>query len=92
MGRHVNDPLKEFGSWGYLAGVDGTVAVPSDTRVLGISATAGASGGSIVIDDGDAIPVPANSTIEIQPKANLVAPSIVFDTTEAYIVEYVQDE
>lgn len=91
MGRSVNDPLKEYGTWAYQAGVSGTEAIPSGKRVLGITAVTGASAGSIVIDSGDAITVPANSAVEIQPKANLVAPTIVFDSTTSYLVEYVAD-
>jgi hypothetical protein len=91
VGRSVNDPLREFGRWSYLAGVSGAVVVPPGRRVLSLAAQAGAGAGSVVIDSGPPIPVPANGSVEIEPRANLTAPIVVFDQTEAYLIELVSD-
>lgn len=91
MGRSASDPLREFGDWEYEAGVAGTVNVPAGSRVVGITATA-ASGGSVTIDGGDPIPLPAGVAFAFEPKGNLVAPEIIFDSTDAYVVEWLDDD
>jgi hypothetical protein len=88
--RSVNDPLKEYGAWSYRAGVSGAVVIAANKRVTGITATS-SGGGSVVINSGDAIAVPAGSTISIAPMGNLVAPTITFTTTTAYFIDTVDD-
>jgi hypothetical protein len=88
--RSVNDPLKEYGRWSYRAGTSGTVVVSSGLRVVGITAVS-AAGGSLTINSGDAIPVPAGTPLSINPMGNLVAPTIIFDSTNAYFVDTVDD-
>jgi hypothetical protein len=76
------------GTWGYLAGVSGTVNVPAGGKVLQISA-ASLLGGSFTVNGGAAITIPANQQFTLEPRGNLVAPTIVFSTTASYVVEYV---
>jgi hypothetical protein len=84
-------PSREFGNWAYAAGSAGTVIVPAFHRVIGIAAHAatGGAGGSVQIDGGDVCPVPAGVGIEIWPKGNLFAPTIVFTGTDSFFVEHV---
>lgn len=86
--RDVNDSLREYGVWSYVAGTSGTVVVPDHKRVVGI-ATASTVGGSVVINGGDAIPVPAAGFLNIEPKGNLISPTIIFTATTSYMVEMV---
>lgn len=76
------------GTWGYAAGADGTETLTGDKRVIGIAAHA-TSAGSFTINGGDSVPIPANSSIEIQPIANLVDPTIIFVGTDSFFVEWV---
>ncbi len=78
----------ETGAWGYKAGASGTPAIPAGARVLGIAAHA-TTAGSMTINAGDSIPVPANSAIEFAPRGNLTAPTIVLTGTDSYLIEYV---
>lgn len=77
----------ETGAWAYRAGASGTVAVPAGRRVLQITATAGAVDATMTINGGDTITIPAYRALTIEPKGNLVAPSIVFTGTTAYFIE-----
>jgi hypothetical protein len=80
----------EFGTWGYKSGSSGTVnSLPATAHVLGITATGGTSAASFTINGGDTITIPANMSIDIAPKGNLVAPTIVFTSTVSYFIEYV---
>jgi hypothetical protein len=76
------------GTWGYLAGSSGTATVPAGGKVLGIAAHA-TTAGSLTINGGASVPVPANVGAALTPNGNLVAPSIVFSGTDSYFVEYV---
>jgi hypothetical protein len=76
------------GTWAYKGGVSGTVTVPAGGRVLDINAHSTA-GGSMTINGGDSIPIPANFGFTFTPMGNLVAPTIVFTSTDSYAVEYV---
>jgi hypothetical protein len=78
----------ERGSWGYSAGTSGTVVVATGRRVVGIGAHSTA-GGTLTINGGDSVVVPAGVAINIHPKGNLVAPTIVFTATTSYFVESV---
>jgi hypothetical protein len=79
----------EYGEDLYLAGTSGSVSVPSGGRVLGICAYAGTGGASVIINGGAAIPIPASTPFEYEPRGRLIAPTIVFDSTVSYVVEYV---
>ncbi len=76
------------GVWGYKAGTSGVVDVDAG-RVLMIKATCGMIAGVISINGGDPIPIPPGGSVSICPKAQLVAPTIIFTTTNSYLVEYV---
>jgi hypothetical protein len=74
----------ETGTWGYYAGASGTVNVTG--RVLGIAAHATTTG-TVTINAGSAIPIPANTGLSLAPRAQLTNPSITFTGTDSYIVE-----
>jgi hypothetical protein len=80
---------KQYGSWGYSAGVNGTVVVGTGKRVNGITAYS-AAGGTLTINGGDSVLIPAGSAIDISPRGNLVAPTIVFSAgVTSYFIETV---
>lgn len=74
------------GTWAYYAGVSGTVVVAAGRRVIGIAAHA-TTAGSMTINGGDSIPIPAGTSIAFTPQGNLVAPTLVFTGTDSYAVE-----
>lgn len=87
--RVVSVKDSERGEWSYAAGVNGTVVVPAGRRVLGIAAYSTA-GGTLTINGGDSVVIPAGSAIGIEPKGNLIAPTIVFSGgVTSYFVETV---
>lgn len=77
----------ETGTWSYYAGAAGSVSVAG--RVLQITATAGLVAGSLTINGGATISVPAGKSITIEPRANLSSPAVVFTSTQAYFIEVV---
>lgn len=81
------DP-KTTGTWAYYAGVSGSVSVSAGQRVIGIAAHSTA-GGSMTVNGGASIPLPATISVAIQPVGNLVAPTIVFTGTDTYMIEVV---
>jgi len=93
--NRIADPAQEQGTWAYYAGTSGTVTVSAGQRVLQITAIAQQSAASITINGGASITLPYGSTdkgsssIEIEPKGNLTAPTIVFTGTSAYFIEVV---
>jgi hypothetical protein len=89
MTANVSIADNERGTWGYVAGVNGTVAVAAGRRVTGISAYS-AAGGTVTINGGDSIVIPAGASISISPKGNLQAPTIVFSAgVTSYVIESV---
>lgn len=74
------------GDWDYYAGAFGTVAVGVGERVLGITAHA-TTAGSMTINGGDSIPIPANTSVVFTPERTLTAPTVVFTGTDSYIIE-----
>lgn len=83
----------EEGVWDYVAGVSGTEIIPAGGRVLGIAVSVTAAGATVTINGGDAIPIPwitgTVQGVEICPRANLVAPTVVFFGTAAYLIEFI---
>ena len=75
------------GTWNYIAGVSGTVSVPSGMRVIGITAHASVSGASLTINGGNSFPIISGCAIAISPAGNVIAPTIVFTNTDAYFIE-----
>lgn len=88
MPANIDTRDNERGTWGYVAGVSGTVVIAAGRRVLGIAAYSTA-GGTLTINGGDSVVIPAASAIGIAPKGNLVAPTLVFTGTTSYFVEFV---
>lgn len=78
----------QTGTWGYDSGVSGTATIGAGKRVIGIAAHA-TTAGSFTINGGPSIPVPAASSVEIQPLGNVTNPTIVFTGTDSYFVEFV---
>jgi hypothetical protein len=79
------------GTWGYNAGTAGTLTVAANKRVLAITATAPPLlGATMTINGGQTITIPAGTTITISPRANLTAPTLVFTSTSAYFVEFIE--
>lgn len=85
----VNSAPVSSGVWAYDAGVSGTVVVGVGKRVLQITASATLTAGSLTINGGAAITIPAGRALTIEPRGALVAPTIVFTGTDAYFVEEV---
>lgn len=83
-----SDLDKVVGTWAYYAGTSGTVNVTSGQRVLGISAHS-TLGGTMTINGGQTITVPANVSLVITPVGNLTAPTVVFTGTDTYFIEVV---
>jgi hypothetical protein len=79
---------KNFGTWAYYAGVSGTVVVSAGQRVLGIGVHATAAG-SFTINGGASIPIPAGVSINVEPLANITAPTIIFTGSDSYFIEVV---
>lgn len=79
------------GTWGYNAGLSGTLVVAANKRIMSITATAAPLvPASMTINGGQTITIPAGTSITIQPRANLIAPTLVFTTTSAYFVEFIE--
>jgi hypothetical protein len=86
-----NKTPDESGTWGYNAGTSGTLNVAANKRVLQITAAAQPlTGATMTVNGGQTITIPAGSSVTITPKANLVAPTIVFTSTASYFVEFVE--
>lgn len=79
---------KNYGTWAYYSGLTGTVIVSAGQRVVGISAYS-SSGGSLTINGGSTVTLPAGVAISIEPNGNLVAPTIIFVGTNTFFVEVV---
>lgn len=85
----------QTGTWGYNAGVSGTLTLTGNKRVLQITAIAEEAAASFTINGGDTITLPYGSTdkvssaITVEPKGNLLNPTIIFSSTKAYFVEWV---
>lgn len=77
------------GAWEYRAGVEGTVAMPDDGRLLSLSCLAGESGATVTIDEGDEIPIPENMGFSVSMDADVFGATIVFDGTVSHFVQYV---
>lgn len=79
---------KEYGTWAYYAGVSGSVGVTAGQRVLSISCHC-TTAGTVTINGGSSIPVPANVGFSVDMRGVLVAPTIVFTGTDSYFIEVV---
>lgn len=79
---------KSFGTWVYYAGSSGTVNVTAGQRVIGISAHA-TTAGSLTINGGATVTIPAGASFNLEPLGNLTAPTVIFTSTDAYFIEVV---
>lgn len=79
---------KSFGTWGYYGGSVGTVVVGASQRVLSISCHS-TTGGTLQINGGAVIPIPANVGFAMNPLGNLTAPTVVYTGTDSYFIEVV---
>lgn len=77
------------GTWGYDSDVSGSVTIGVGKRVLQITAVAGGNGATLTINGGATVTIPALTSITIEPRGNLTAPSLVFTDTSGYFVEHV---
>ena len=77
----------QAGTWGYNAGVSGTVTLTGTKKIIGIAAHA-TTAGSMTINGGNSIPIPANVGIQFSPIGTIVDPTIVFSGTDSYIIEH----
>lgn len=76
------------GTFGYVAGVSGTVTLTGGKKVKSITAVSTA-GGTITIDGGNSITIPANGSFTEDCNYNLVDAEIVFTGTTSYYVSYI---
>ena len=74
------------GTYGYRAGLSGTVVVTGAVSMY--SAAAGAVDATIVVNSGDTITIPAGESFTATPEGTLVDPTIVFTDTAAYYISY----
>lgn len=79
---------KQSGNWGYVSGTSGTVTLPAGSRVLQISA-ASVSAGTFSVNGGDEILIPANQQFTLEPRGNLISPTVSFNNTASYVIEFV---
>ena len=84
----ANDLALTIGTWKYYSGIAGTVTVGAGERILGIAAHTSVAG-TVQINGGSLITIPANVSVGIEPEGNLVAPTIIFTGTDTYLVETV---
>lgn len=86
----VQQDNKVSGTWGYLAGINGTITVPAGAKVLQIAVAAPTdAAATFTINGGATITVPASQALTIEPRGNLVAPTIVVSGASSYFVEHV---
>lgn len=86
----IDDKLPDLsGTWGYDSGTSGSVTIGASKRVCQITCVAEASGATVTINGGSTVTIPALTSLTIEPRANLIAPSLVFTGTAAYFVEHV---
>lgn len=77
------------GAWGYRAGVAGTPALPANCRILAIAAHVSTGSGSVVINGGDAIPIPANVGFSLGDVfAQMANPTVVFTGTDSFFISF----
>lgn len=86
-----NKTPDESGTWGYNAGTSGTLTVAANKRILQITAASSAlAAASMTINGGQTVTIPAGSSVTISPRANLIAPTLVFTSTASYFVEFIE--
>jgi hypothetical protein len=79
---------EKSGVFGYASGVSGTETLTGGKKVKSISAYSSA-GGTLQINGGDSIAIPANGSVDIPCDYSLVDPTIIFTTTTTYLITYI---
>lgn len=80
--------LKNYGTWGYTSGIDGTIVITGSKRVIGIGVYS-LLGGSFTINGGDTITIPSGVAFNIEPNGNLIDPTFIFTGTNTFVIETV---
>jgi hypothetical protein len=75
---------QQIGPFSYAAGVSGSRTVSGRIQTILAHSTAG---GSMTINGGDSIPIPANVGFAISPCGNVADAALVFTGTDMYYVE-----
>lgn len=79
---------KESGDWDYIAGTGGgTESITG--RMVGSFFFANKFSGTVTIDGGNTITIRKNVGISINPKGNLLSPTIVMSSSIDYMIEFV---
>ena len=79
---------KAYGTWTYYSGISGTVNVTAGQRILSITCHS-AIGGTVTINGGSSITVPAGVGFSISMTGLIIAPTVVFSSTDTYFIEVV---
>lgn len=79
---------KESGTWDYVSGTGGGTEVISG-RVVGAFFYAHNAAGTVQIDGGSLVQIRRNIGITLNPKGNLLNPTIVMSGSIDYMIEYV---
>jgi hypothetical protein len=77
----------QVGTFGYKAGTNGTVALTGSKKVHGVGVVA-ITAGTVTINGGETITIPAKSAWSWDFKGNLTDPTFIFTGTAAYFIEY----
>jgi hypothetical protein len=77
-----------IGTFGYVSGVSGTETLTGSKKVKSISAYS-LAGGTVQINGGDSIIIPANGSVDIPCDYNLVDPTVIFTGTNTYLITYI---
>lgn len=88
-------PPPTAGVFGYVAGVSGIETLTGNKRVTKISVTAIGSAGNFVINGGDPITLPSGGPEDVltafsMTPDNLLNPTITFNNTDSYFIQYVE--
>ena len=77
------------GTWGYLAGTsEASLVLGGSKKVLSWTCHA-TTAGSMTINNGASIILPANTSLSDNPNGNLTDPTFVFTGTDSYYISYV---
>jgi hypothetical protein len=76
------------GVFGYESGVSGTETLTGSKKVKSISAYS-LAGGTITINGGDSITIPANGSVDVPCDYNLIDPTVIFTATNTYLITYI---
>lgn len=78
------------GNWSYIAGTSGVRSLASNQRVTSISCIGSSGSGSLTINGGESIAIPAFNSFSLDIKGRLFGPTLNFVNTASYAVEVIQ--